>query len=147
MPTYATATDVTDILTLANPDLEPVTSSEIKQAELDIDDVIGLQTWNNDTERKLTPNNLFPYQRVYLKRAVASQVEYRRVMGPDFFARAQFKHVETPDGFKRDGVLPYVSPKATQLLAEAGLSRRIGRITSRSQLPYNWFETAADEEG
>lgn len=144
--TYATTTEVTNLLQLAESTAASATENEVKQAEIDIDDfALGFtSTWNAATERKLTPANLSTRTAALLKRAVAEQVSYRRLMGPSFFTRAQFADVKA-DGFERIGTLPVVAPKVSLLLAEAGLVRRSGRI-SNGRLPVDWFETAADEE-
>jgi hypothetical protein len=118
----------------------------VKQAEIDIDDfALGYTgTWDATTERKIKPSGLGARKATALKRAVSEQVAYRRLMGPTFFQRAQFATVEA-DGFKREGTVPVVAPKASLLLAEAGLVRKSGRISNSPSLPANWFETAFDE--
>ena len=147
--TYATTTEVTTYLQLADGNAASATEAEVKQAEIDLDDyALGYTgTWDSTTERKLTPSGLGSRKAAFLKRAVSEQVAYRRLMGPHFFTRAQFATVEA-DGFKREGTIPLVAPKASLLLAEAGLVRKSGRITNRPSLPDNWFETAYDlDEG
>lgn len=144
--TYATTTEVTTYLQLAEPTAAAATENEIKQAEIDIDDyALGYTgTWDTTTERKVKPSGLGARKATSLKRAVAEQVAYRRLMGPSFFQRAQFADVKA-DGFERIGTIPVIAPKASLLLAEAGLVRKSGRITNAPSLPANWFETAYDE--
>lgn len=144
--TYATTTEVSTYLQLSDGSAASATEAEVKQAEIDIDDyALGYTgTWNETTERKLTPASLGSRKSTFLKRAVSEQVAYRRLMGPSFFTRAQFATVEA-DGFKRTGTVQLVAPKASLLLAEAGLVRKSGRITNTPSLPANWFETAYDE--
>jgi len=144
--TYATTTEITTLLQLADASAAAATENEVKQAEIDIDDyALGYTgTWDSTTERKLKPSGLGNRKATALKRAVAEQVSYRRLMGPSFFTRAQFAKVEA-DGFKREGTVPLVAPKASLLLAEAGLVRKSGRISNAPSLPANWFETAYDE--
>jgi hypothetical protein len=145
--TYATTNEVTTYLQLALSTADAATENEVKQAEIDLDDyALGfIGSWDATTERKLKPANYTSRTQTSLKRAVAIQVDYRRVMSASFFTRAQLETVES-DGFKRTGTLPLVAPKASLLLAEAGLVRRTGRISNWRRHPIDWFETAADEE-
>ena len=144
--TYATTNEITTLLQLADGSAAAATENEVKQAEIDIDDyALGYTgTWDSTTERKLKPSGLGNRKATFLKRAVAEQVSYRRLMGPSFFTRAQFADVKA-DGFERIGTVPLVAPKASLLLAEAGLVRKSGRISNAPSLPANWFETAYDE--
>lgn len=145
--TYATTTDVTTYLQLAEPSASAASEAEVKMAEIDIDDfALGYRdSIDATTERKITPSQHSDVARLLLKRAVAEQVSYRRLMGPSFFTKAQFGDIKA-DGFERTGTIPVIAPKAALLLAEAGLVKKSGRIVN-SRLPADWFETGADLDG
>lgn len=123
MPTYATAADVRaytqlDALdALADADIEKL----IDAAERDIDSAVGHFTIEDGQTLKFAPiSKLDTTQRDTLNRATCAQVEYRHVMGPEFFVRAQHAKVSGPE-FSTEGTLPEVGPGAWRELEGSGL--------------------------
>jgi hypothetical protein len=92
----------------------------IERAELDIDfEARGLVA-DETTDRKFNPATMTNADAEALMRATCAQVEYRDLMGEDFFVRPQYDgRVEGPD-FKMEGKLPRLGPKTSYELA--GLS-------------------------
>lgn len=136
MSTYATPEEVTLILQEMEASAKPVTEAEIITAEHDIDEE-GLTKgyWRDEiTHLKLSPQYLQPFQKGLLVRAVAYQVKFRRVMTSRHFDGAQYNSSSVA-GVTVSGTLPYLSPKARQILDDAGL---IIRFASDGGHGYNY---------
>lgn len=125
---YATITDCRDYIDtaddgVADADLEKV----LDAAEHDVDNALITPVADNRsaTGLRYDPSALLPWQTVALTRAVCAQVEYRLVMGPDFFIQAQHDRVQGPD-FRTFGRLPYLGPKAVRELEGSGLIALVG---------------------
>lgn len=127
---YATATEVNSILSGMDPEGFAAglaaTTAEVETACYDLDayGINGRQLANANTF-KIVPSALDIGQQNRLKRAVAYQVAYRRRLGPDFFAGAEYDEVSAA-GMSRKGQLPKLAPAAKQLLVEAGLASAVG---------------------
>ncbi len=125
MPTYTTATAVRDFTAL--DDLIALDDAAIEklidQAERDIDGAVGHYTIEDGETLKFAPiTKLDTAQRDTLSNATCAQVEYRHVMGPEFFVRAQQTRVKGPE-FETEGTLPYVGPGTWRELEGSGLLR------------------------
>lgn len=125
MTTYTTATAVKDFTALDK--LAALDGAEIdkliEQAERDIDGAVGHYTIEDGETLKFSPiTKLDTAQRGTLSDATCAQVEYRFVMGPEFFIRAQQTRVKGPE-FETEGTLPYVGPGTWRELEGSGLLR------------------------
>jgi hypothetical protein len=92
----------------------------IAKAERDVDTVLSPATTRAANGLKLVPGDLAGWQADALSRATCAQVEYRVVMGPEFFIKAQYDSVSGPD-FTTRGELPRVGPQVYVELSETGL--------------------------
>lgn len=104
------------------------TAEEIRQAELDTDHaMISVNSYQQETGLKIDPNDLSNRQQDLLARAVAEQIRYRRIQGPEFFNIREYKEA-SGDGFSRKGRRPKYSDAAKDYLRRAGFTRtrRIG---------------------
>ena len=127
---YATLADLRAYSADANAIVDDdVLTRELEQAERDIDTVLGSRGARDaetglkvDPAAELAAGTLAQWQVDALNRATCAQAEYRLVMGPDFFIRAQHNRVRGPD-FTTEGQLPYIGPKAMLELDGAGLQR------------------------
>ena len=136
---YATTTEVNSILSALDPQgfagSQAATQAEVETACYDLDayGITGRKLANADTF-KVLPSALDIGQQNRLKRAVAYQVSYRRRLGPDFFAGAEYDEVSAA-GMSRKGQLPKLAPAARQLLVDAGL---ISAATRSNSDDGNW---------
>lgn len=107
------------------------TTEEIRLAELDTDAVlIAVNTWQEDTGLKIDPDKLSNKQNTLLRRAMAEQIRYRRLLGPnaeEFLAVREYAEA-SGEGFSRKGRRPKYSDRAKDYLRRAGFFRvrRIG---------------------
>jgi hypothetical protein len=107
------------------------TNEEIRLAELDTDLVlVAVSTFQEATGLKLNPDALGVKARALLARAVAEQIRYRRLLGPnaeEFMAVREYKEA-SGEGFSRKGRRPKYADTAKEYLRQAGLTptRRIG---------------------
>lgn len=135
-PTYATQSQVDEFL---GDEEGTATEEEIRLAELDTDTYLStVRSFQSDTGLKLNPDRLDLHQRACLARAVACQIQYRRVMtaaGPDFFTVPEYGEVSV-GGDSRKGRRPKYSPKAADYLRRAGYTR-VGRIAGiKAPIPF-----------
>lgn len=111
------------------------TEEEIRIAELDTDRaLVAVSTYQEDTGLKLDVDSLTNKQHNLLGRAVAEQIRYRRIQGPEFFDVRQYKET-TGEGFSRKGRRPIYSDAAKEYLRRANLTptRYIGSRHSLSK--------------
>jgi len=127
-PSYTTPEAVDDFL---GDEEGTCTEQEVRIAELDTDQaLVAINTFQEDTGLKLNPAKLSIKQQTLLSRAVAEQIRYRRLLGPnadEFMAVREYKETTT-EGGSRKGRRPKYSDPARDYLRRAGLtpSRRIG---------------------
>lgn len=122
MPTYATAAEVRTYTDVAS--LDALGDSEIEKlidkAERDLDGAVGVYPVNEDTGLKFDPLTLTAGDARSVMLATCAQVEYRHVMGAEFFIRAQHENVDGPE-FKTVGKLPYIGPEVWKELEQGGI--------------------------
>lgn len=127
-PTYATPEAVDAFL--GDPE-DTCTAEEIRLAEIDTDlALVAVSTFQEDTGLKIDPDSLGVKARALLARAIAEQVRYRRLLGPnaeEFMAVREYKEA-SGYGFSRKGRRPKYADTAREYLRQAGLTptRRIG---------------------
>ena len=124
MPTYATITQLRDYCQLTSTELPTDEATHLlEKAEGDID-ALGIidRPISATTGRRFTPTTMTTVDALILQRATCAQAEYRRTMGKDFFIRAQYKTVSSPD-YSTSGVLSYVAPGVYRELAGSGFFR------------------------
>ena len=135
-PTYAD-TDAIDEF-LGDPE-GTCSEEEIRLAELDIDSVlVSVSTFYEETGLKLDPERLSNKQSILLTRALAEQIRYRRLLGPnaeEFMTVREYRET-SGEGFSRKGRRPKFSDRAREYLRQAGFmgTRRVGpsrRLTWR----------------
>lgn len=98
------------------------TEEEIRIAELDTDRaLISVSSYQEDTGLKLNVDVLSNKQHNLLGMAVAEQIKYRRIQGPEFFDVRQYKEA-SGDGFTRKGRRPIYSDTAREYLRRAGFT-------------------------
>ena len=98
------------------------TEEEIRIAELDTDRaLIAVSSYQEATGLKLDVDALSNKQHNLLGMAVAEQIKYRRIQGPEFFDVRQYKEA-TGEGFSRKGRRPLYSDTAKEYLRRAGLT-------------------------
>lgn len=124
---YVTEAEVTDYT-----GIDPVDTDLLEEAQAHIDQAIGgWGTEDINSGLKLVPvQDLLPYQRVVLARAVAFQYEYMVLKGPDFFVNFRPQSQSGPDG-SVEGQEPFIGPKAQNELSRGRLYRLVGRAASR----------------
>lgn len=128
-PSYTTPEDVDEFL---GDEEGTCTEEEVRLAELDTDQaLLAVGTFNEETGLKLTPEKLTNKQQILLARAVAEQIRYRRLLGPnaeEFMAVREYKETTT-EGGSRKGRRPKYSDPARDYLRRAGLTptRRVAR--------------------
>lgn len=128
-PSYTTPEAVDEFL---GDEEGTCTEEEVRLAELDTDQaLVNIGTFNEDTGLKLTPDKLTNKQQILLARAVAEQIRYRRLLGPnaaEFMAVREYKETTT-EGGSRKGRRPKYSDPARDYLRRAGLfpTRRVTR--------------------
>lgn len=122
MPTYATAADVRSYTEVAALDAldDAAINRLIEKAEGDIDIAVGAVPKNADTGLKFDPTTLASGDATSLRLAACAQVEYRHVMGAEFFIRAQHESVNGPE-FATNGKLPYIGPEVWKELERGGI--------------------------
>lgn len=122
MPTYADAaavkayTSIDALDALADAEIDKL----LIEAERDIDSAVGARARDETTGLKFVPSTLTTHEEDVLSRATCAQVEYRFIMGPEFFIRAQHDRTKGPE-FEVDGKLPIVGPKTWRELEGSGL--------------------------
>jgi hypothetical protein len=95
---------------------------EIRIAELDTDRaLIAISSYQEDTGLKLDVDALTNKQHNLLGMAVAEQIKYRRIQGPEFFDVRQYPEA-TGEGFSRKGRRPIYSDAAREYLRRAGFT-------------------------
>jgi hypothetical protein len=132
MPTYTDAEAVAAYLALSDaalalPEDEALADALIERAEDDVDRILDPALVRDDeTGRKLDPDNLTDAQAAALSRAVAAQVEYRLTVGEDELvgddslrgvAGLTFQPATRPPG-----------PKAVEELSAYGFPWRSGTV-------------------
>lgn len=138
-PTYTTPGAVDEYL----GDTEGTcTEEEIRLAEIDTDAVlISINTWQEDTGLKIDPNGINTRRQNLLARAVAEQIRYRRILGPnadEFMSVREYKEVTGPD-FSRKGRRPKYSDRGKEYLRRAGFFR-VRRIRPGTTLTWQEFK-------
>ena len=118
---YATPTDVRDFT--LNADLIALDDDELLKriiaAEPDVDRAVGFYAVR-DNGRRFDPLTMTQRDGRALARATAAQVEYRFVMGEDFFTRDQHASVNGPE-FSVQGRLARIGPKVYEELQSGRL--------------------------
>jgi hypothetical protein len=128
-PSYTTPEAVDEFL---GDEEGTCTEEEVRLAELDTDyALLSVGTFNETTGLKLTPSRLTNRQQILLARAVAEQIRYRRLLGPnaeEFMAVREYKETNT-EGGSRKGRRPKYSDVAKDYLRRARFTpvRRVGR--------------------
>ena len=98
------------------------TEEEIRIAELDTDRaLVAISSYQETTGLKLDVDALTNKQHNLLGMAVAEQIKYRRIQGPEFFDVRQYKEA-TGEGFSRKGRRPIYSDAAKEYLRRAGFT-------------------------
>lgn len=144
--TYASAQDVRDFT--LNADVLALDDDELTKliaaSESDVDRAVGFV--QSDTQRRFTPSSLTQDNRTTLARATAAQVEYRVVMGDDFFTRAQYASVNGPE-FSTTGTLPRIGPRVYDELAGSDLLQLTTTWTGkRAPSWYSFAYNAGDDQ-
>ena len=135
---YCSASDATAILVAMDPSGfaagSEVTTEEVTTACHDLDEhgITGSRILYNDNTFKILPSSLDVGNQGRLKRAVSYQVAYRRRLGPDHFAGADYGKVSSA-GISREGILPAIAPAAMRLLTEAGLANASGGLRTSNE--------------
>jgi hypothetical protein len=127
-PTYTSTEAVDEFL---GDEEGTCTEEEVRLAELDTDTaLVTINSFQEETGLKLDPDKLSNKRQALLSRAIAEQVRYRRLLGPnaqEFISVREYKEA-SGDGFTRKGRRPKYSDTAKDYLRRAGLinTRRIG---------------------
>ena len=128
-PSYTTPEAVDEFL---GDEEATCTEEEVRLAELDTDQaMISVNSFQEDTGLKLDASKLSAQRQAMLARAVAEQIRYRRLLGPnaeEFMAVREYKEVTT-EGASRKGRRPKYSDTAKDYLRRGGFlaTRRIHR--------------------
>lgn len=124
------------------------TAEEVRLAELDTDGaLVSVSSYQQATGLKLDPDMLSVKQRDLLGRAVAEQIRYRRLLGPnaeEFMATREYKEA-SGDGFSRKGRRPKYADQARDYLRRAGFLGTTG-ISSGRRLSWQEFKDLKFEE-
>jgi hypothetical protein len=144
-PTYATPESVDSHLGNA---AGTCTEEEIRLAELDTDNaLVAVSSFQEETGLKLDPASLTNKARTLLARAIAEQIRYRRLLGPnaeEFLAVREYREA-TGEGFSRKGRRPKYSDAAREYLRQAGFTPT-RRITSARRLTWQEFKELRFED-
>ena len=128
-PSYTTPEDVDEFL---GDEEGTCTEEEVRLAELDTDmAMVSVNTFQEETGLKLNPDKLTAQRQLMLARAVAEQIRYRRLLGPnaeEFMSVREYKEVTT-EGGSRKGRRPKYADAAKDYLRRGGfnVARRIHR--------------------
>lgn len=128
-PSYTQPEDVDEFL---GDEEGTCTEEEVRLAELDTDmAMVSVNSFQEDTGLKLNPEKLSTKRQHMLARAVAEQIRYRRLLGPnaeEFMATREYKEVVT-EGGSRKGRRPKYADAAKDYLRRGGFlaTRRIHR--------------------
>lgn len=94
-------------------------AKRIAAAESDVDRAVGFYAVRDDG-RRFDPQTMTQRDSQALARATSAQVEYRFVMGEDFFTRDQYASVNGPE-FSTQGKLARIGPKVYEELQSGSL--------------------------
>ena len=109
---YATPDEVREYSTLDKLDaLDDETLEKlIADSEPDVDRATGYSTTQASNGRRFDPLTMEQSDRATLSRATSAQVEYRVVMGAEFFIRDQYTEQSGPE-FSTKGTLGRIGPR------------------------------------
>lgn len=144
-PSYTTPEAVDEFL---GDEEGTCTEEEVRLAELDTDQaLLAVRSFQQETGLKLNPAKLSNKQQALLARAVAEQIRYRRLLGPnaeEFMAVREYKETTT-EGGSRKGRRPKYSDPAREYLRRANFMP-IRRIGSGRRLTWQEFKELRFED-